>query len=987
MSDSIWNKNRWKLSARKVAMATQNALELIAVGRFSKPYSAGFDVLYSDYRYSLRRYQGTLAAQKQSSAPLLLIPPLMLTAEIYDISAELSAAATLVREGVDVWVCDFRAPENEEGGLARTLDDHVLAVGDAIDRIREITRRDVHLGGYSQGGMFAYQCAAHRHSAGIASVIAFGSPVDIHRSVPSFSDAFAERVTQAMRTVLGGPIAKVEGLPGTLSSLGFKLMGMKKEATQIAEFLSQLHDRQALEKREAKRLFLRGDGFVAWPGPAFRTFVDEFIVANRMSTGGFVIDGKTVSLADITCPILCFVGARDEMASPGAVRAIHTAAPNAEISEVTIAAGHFGLVVGSESLRRTWPTVTEWIRWMDGAGDKPAILSEAGPTQEKAVDEEKTEMGDAELVLDVASKLLKSAWHRAAETAEQLSESADTVRYQMPRLRKLRTMQGGTQVSFSLALSEQAKEIPEQTFFLWQGRAFTYAATNARVDNVVRGLIACGVLPTQRVGVLMDGRPSFLTMIGALNRIGAVSVLIDPKLSESAMEDAFQIADVAVLVVDPEHAEKGSRIFPGQTLVLGGTGHKERASSSAWVDLEAIEPSAVKLPAWYLSDPGRARDLAMIIISEKRGGKARALHVSNHRWAFSAYGAAAAATLHGKDTVYCCLPLHHAAGTMVSVSSALVSGARLALAEGFSPDRFWSETRRYGVTVVFYAGEMCRQLVDAAHTRNEKGHAIRLFAGSGMREDVWRRMMKRFGPLGILEFYASTETNTVLANASGQKAGSVGTPMPGSRPIALVQYDVTSGKVVRRADGYCVRCTSGEIGLLLTKIKVRECSELRSKRVLRGVFSEEDAWYSSDTLLRKDEEGDYWFVERLSDLVPSKAGPLFCMPIESALYATGQYSLVAAYGVPDPSAPGAQVLVAAVQLREGQSLDTAQLDLALAECEWKTKPRQVVVVSEIPLSDGFRPVKAWLKAEGLQPRSALQRFHLNEGSGGYEKVS
>ena len=86
----------------------------------------------------------------------------MLTAEIYDISEELSAAATLVREGVDVWVTDFRTPEAEEGGLARTLDDHVTAVGDAIDRIRELTRRDVHVAGYSQGGMFAYQCAAHR---------------------------------------------------------------------------------------------------------------------------------------------------------------------------------------------------------------------------------------------------------------------------------------------------------------------------------------------------------------------------------------------------------------------------------------------------------------------------------------------------------------------------------------------------------------------------------------------------------------------------------------------------------------------------------------------------------------------------------------------------------------------------------------------------------------------------------------------------------
>jgi putative long chain acyl-CoA synthase len=452
------SKNRWQKSARKVTMAAQNALELIQVGRLSESYSAGYDVLHSDARYTLRRYRGALAANKRASSPILLIPPLMLTAEIYDISEDLSAAATLVREGHDVWVTDFRAPEKEEGGLARTLDDHVGAVGDAIDRIREMTRSDVHLAGYSQGGMFAYQCAAYRHSEGLASVITFGSPVDIHRTVPNFSDAFAERVTATVRTLLGGPLSRVEGLPGTLTSLGFKMMGMRKEVGQLTDFLGKLHDRQALEKREAKRLFLRGDGFVAWPGPAFRTFVDEFIVANRMATGGFVIAGKTVTLADIRCPVLCFVGERDEMAAPAAVRAIHTAAPNAEVFEVPVKAGHFGLVVGSESLRRTWPTVSQWVRWRDGDGRRPpAIAVEEDRSRDDEFDSMEDDDLDFELAIDVAAKFLKSAWQRVEDAVENVSDSADHLRYQIPRFRRLRAIEGGTRVSFALALEEQAE--------------------------------------------------------------------------------------------------------------------------------------------------------------------------------------------------------------------------------------------------------------------------------------------------------------------------------------------------------------------------------------------------------------------------------------------------------------------------------------------------------------------------------------------------
>jgi len=51
----------------------------------------------------------------------------------------------------------------------------VLAVSDAVDRVRELTGRDVHLAGYSQGGMFCYQTAAYRRGVGIDSVITFGS--------------------------------------------------------------------------------------------------------------------------------------------------------------------------------------------------------------------------------------------------------------------------------------------------------------------------------------------------------------------------------------------------------------------------------------------------------------------------------------------------------------------------------------------------------------------------------------------------------------------------------------------------------------------------------------------------------------------------------------------------------------------------------------------------------------------------------------------
>src|SRR5262245_19408813 len=354
---------RWAKRVRRLGLAWQNALEIARAGRLTAPYGAPFEIIHEERVYKLRRYERVPdEGVVPIATPLLLVPPLMVASEVYDISPDTSAVAYLTRQGVDVWLVDFGAPEREEGGMSRTLDDHVRAVSDAIGRVRAATGHDVHLAGYSQGGMFCYQAAAFRKSAGLASIITMGSPVDLHRHL-NVAEDITERLIGGMRAAFAWPLSRIEGLPSLFTSTGFRLLSARKEALQLVDFVRNLHDRQALEKREAKRLFLGGDGFVAWPGPAFRKFVDEVIVGNRMASGGIVIDGHAITLADLTCPIIYFVGNRDEMGRPGSVRGIRRAAPRVtKLYEVMVKAGHFGLVVGSTALTITWPGVVAWMR-------------------------------------------------------------------------------------------------------------------------------------------------------------------------------------------------------------------------------------------------------------------------------------------------------------------------------------------------------------------------------------------------------------------------------------------------------------------------------------------------------------------------------------------------------------------------------------------------------------------------------------------------
>ncbi len=974
-------KVTWARRLRRVGMAWANALEIMRAGRLTAPYGAPFEVTHQTAHYRLRHYRAEAGVAAHGS-PLLLVPPLMVASEVYDIAPDISSVGYLTRQGIDVWLTDFGAPEREAGGMERTLDDHVRSVSEAIDEVRRATGKDVHLAGYSQGGMFAYQVAALRRSAGLASVITMGSPVDIHRTVP-IADQIVERMVAGLQRAVEFPLEHIDGLPGFLTSTGFKLLSARKEIGQLFEFVSKLHDRSALEKREARRLFLGGQGFVAWPGPALRKFIDEIIVANRMTSGGIVIDGHSVTLADIHSPILYFLGERDEMARPRAVRGVEKAVPAVEeLYEVSVRAGHFGLVVGSTALSVTWPTVVEWIRWKDGEGPAPARLVPARAAvvdargdddddEDVEDDDIETAFGelqvDLELAQDVVGNTARAVLDRIGDITNDLGDYLDNLRWQLPRLRKLRDLRDDTTISLSQKLAEQARRIPERTFFLWRDRAFTYAEANRRVDAVARGLMQVGVRPGQRVAVIMESRPSYLSAVAALSRIGAVAVMIAPGTPDHALGRALDVGESELVIADPDLAGRVRTAWAGKLLVLGGA-HETRTLPAGAVDLEAVDPDAVQAPSWYRPDPGRARDLAMVFVSGGGFAAPRASRITNRRWAFSALGAAATCTLTDRDTVYCCLPLHHPTAMLVAAGSALTGGARLALASELRPDVFWREVRRYGVTVVYYAGEMCRSLALAPFTVGEQNHPVRLFAGSGMRPDLWRKIIERFGSLGVLEFYASTEASAVLANASGEKIGAVGRPLPGSPELAIAAYDFDTDDLVRDAAGRLIRARIDEPGMLVARLDsargIADIAHLAPTRLLRDAFAPGDTWYLTGDLLAIDSGGDYWFVDRHGDTIRTAHGPVMSRGVEDALHTVPSVLSCVAVGIPSPG-EGREVPAAAFALAPGATLALDELAAAVATLPPHARPRRLRRVEAIPQTDGFRPLKKPIRDLGF----------------------
>jgi putative long chain acyl-CoA synthase len=329
-------------------------------------------------------------------------------------------------------------------------------------------------------------------------------------------------------------------------------------------------------------------------------------------------------------------------------------------------------------------------------------------------------------------------------------------------------------------------------------------------------------------------------------------------------------------------------------------------------------------------------------------------------------------------------PIHHPTGILVCVGGALAGGARLAVATEFAPATFWDEVRRYGASVVFYTGAMLGELVYAPRDPAERHHPVRLFAGSGMPRPIWQRVLDRFGPLDVVEFWASTEGNAILANLEGNKVGSVGRPLPGSAEVAVVEIDPMNGRVSLGPDGFARRTRDDEIGLLLVRVD-RERGALEG-RPLRGVFDPGDAWRTTGELFRRDRDGDHWRADSLADAIDAAEGKLPTIPIEDALGVIDAVELAVVYGCRLAGAEK-EVPIAAVRLRRSAVLDADEATRAALALDPASRPRFVRIVERIPMTAGFRPVKEPLRAEGIdRDRHAGRLFELNLSSERYRRI-
>jgi acyl-CoA synthetase (AMP-forming)/AMP-acid ligase II len=147
------------------------------------------------------------------------------------------------------------------------------------------------------------------------------------------------------------------------------------------------------------------------------------------------------------------------------------------------------------------------------------------------------------------------------------------------------------------------------------------------------------------------------------------------------------------------------------------------------------------------------------------------------------------------------------------------------------------------------------------------------------------------------------------------------------------------------------------------------------------VFDPDDTWFVTWDVLRRDEDGDFWFVDRASRMLRTKHGIVATRTIEDVLYGFEALRHTVVFGIRQDEIDRP---VAVVATYDDQPLNLPAWNQFAAELSPAERPAWVKRVEAIPMTDGFRPDKSALESEPLEAGAEL--FAYDESSGRYRSV-
>jgi fatty-acyl-CoA synthase len=499
-------------------------------------------------------------------------------------------------------------------------------------------------------------------------------------------------------------------------------------------------------------------------------------------------------------------------------------------------------------------------------------------------------------------------------------------------------------------LARHALMQPDATALRFLGRTTTWGELDRRVTALAGALSRRGVEFGDRVLILMLNRTEFIETFLAANLLGAIAVPVNFRMTPP--EIAFLVSDCAAKVVVTESVLAGvasavRELDPtlGDVIVAGGPTEDGLLGYEELVAEDGSRPEPVDIP-------NEAPALIMYTSGTTGRPKGAVLTHTNLAGQGMTFLFTSGADLNN-DVGFIGVPLFHIAGIGNTIIGLLLGRPTVLYPLGaFDPGALLGVLEAEQVTGIFLVPAQW-QAVCAAQRANPRQLKLRVLSwGAAPASDtLLREMAATFPGTQILAAFGQTEMSPVtcmlLSQDAIRKLGSVGKVIP-TVSARVVDEDMNDVPV-------------GDVGEIVYRAPTLMAGYWNNPKATAEAFA--GGWFHSGDLVRQDEEGYVWVVDRKKDMIISGGENIYCAEVENALAAHPAIAEVAVIGRPHQKWGEVPVAVVALTASAPSELAISELDEFLSERLARYKhPKALEVVDTLPRNPAGKVLKTELRA-------------------------
>jgi carnitine-CoA ligase len=497
-------------------------------------------------------------------------------------------------------------------------------------------------------------------------------------------------------------------------------------------------------------------------------------------------------------------------------------------------------------------------------------------------------------------------------------------------------------------LERQARAHGAKTYLRVGERQRSFAEMREAVARMAGGFAAAGVQAGDRVALMSENRVEVIDSWFACAWLGAILVPFNTATRGPQLQHVLTDSDPRIFVLEDrflEHLE----VLDGMPRSLERLWVLDREGRGEFrgFPIESFPAPGIALDAADVQ-PG---DTVAILYTSGTTGPSKGVMCPQAQFYWWAHGTAAMlGGLTHDDVLYTCLPLFHT-NALNACIQALGHGAEFVVGQRFSASRFWDRVLEADATVTYLLGAMVSILANTAQVPAEKQHRVRVALAPATPAELHELFLERFGVL-LRDGFGMTETNAVIGARDGvQRPGWMGRTMPGYQAKVVDDNDEelpdgTPGELVMRADEAFAFATG--------YWRLPE----------QTVESWRNLWFHSGDRAVRDPDGSFRFLDRMKDAIRRRGENISAWEVEQVIQSHPQVASAAV--VPVPSELGEDEVLACVVLREGASLDPADL---IRHCEPRLAyfaiPRYIELLDALPLTENGKVLKFVLRERGL----------------------